>query len=104
MISIVGIGNGASAIASKFEQYTQYNVYQLNDKIKRSAGKKRRLKRFKSPEEYEENIPNLSKYFSKIDERVQVFIIGSSYSSNYSLGILEPVSYTHLTLPPPPYV
>ena len=91
MISIVGIGNGASAIASKFEQYTQYNVYKLNDKIKSSAGKKRLLKRFKSPEEYEENKPNLSKYFSKIDERVQVFIIGSSNSSNYSLCILEQI-------------
>jgi hypothetical protein len=91
MISIVGIGNGASAIASKFEEYTQYNVYKLNDKIERSAGKNRRLKRFKSPEDYEKNIPNLSKYFSKIDDRVQVFIVGSSYSSNYSLGILEQI-------------
>jgi hypothetical protein len=91
MISIVGIGNGASAIASKFEEYTQYNVYKLNDKIAKSAGKDRRLKRFESPEEYEKNIPNLSKYFSKIDDRVQVFIVGSSYSSNYSLGILEQI-------------
>jgi len=91
MISIVGIGNGASAIASKFETYSQYNVYKLNDKIEKSAGKKRRLKRFESPEEYENNVPNLKKYFSKIDEHVQVFVVGSSYSSNYTLGILEQI-------------
>ena len=31
MISIVGIGNGASAIAEKFKGSSQYNVYVLND-------------------------------------------------------------------------
>ena len=91
MISIVGIGNGASEIAAKFEEYTQYNVYKLNDKIEKSSGKNRKLKRFNSPEEYEQNIPNLSKFFDKIDDRVQVFVIGSSYSSNYTLGILEQI-------------
>ena len=91
MISIVGIGNGASAIAEKFEEYPQYNVYTLNSKVERSAGKKRKLKSFKTPEEYEQNIPNLKKYFAKIDDEVQVFVMGSSYSSNYTLGILEQI-------------
>jgi hypothetical protein len=91
MISIIGIGNGATAIAAKFEQYPQYNVYKLNDKVERSAGKRRKLKKFKNPEEYEKNIPDLKKYFSKVDEEAQVFIVGSSYSSNYTLGILEQI-------------
>ena len=91
MISIVGIGNGASAIAEKFEEYPQYNVYTLNSKVERNAGKKRKLKSFKAPEEYEQNIPNLKKYFAKIDDEVQVFVMGSSYSSNYTLGILEQI-------------
>jgi len=92
MISIVGIGNGASAIAEKFVNFPQYNVYVLNDKVEKSSGKKRKLKRFTSPEDYEENIPDLTKYFSKIDNHVQVFVMGSSYSSNYALGILQQIS------------
>ena len=91
MISIVGIGNGASAIADKFAQFPQYNIYTLNDKVERSAGKLRKLKRFENPEQYEENVPDLTKYFSKIDDQVQVFVMGSSYSSNYTLGILNQI-------------
>jgi hypothetical protein len=91
MISIIGIGNGGSAIAAKFSELPQYNVYLLNDKIEKSAGKKRKLKKFENPEEYEKNIPALKKFFSKIDDHVQVFIVGSSYSSNYALGILEQI-------------
>jgi len=91
MISIVGIGNGASAIAEKFSQFPQYNVYVLNDKVEKSTRKARKLKRFKDPEEYESNVPDLTKYFSKIDDHVQVFVVGSSYSSNYTLGILSQI-------------
>ncbi len=91
MISVVGIGNGASAIAEKFSKFPQYNVYMLSDKIVKSAGRKRKLKSFSDPEEYESNIPDLTKFFSKVDDQVQVFVIGSSYSSNYTLGILEQI-------------
>jgi|TARA_Y100000034_G_C6907815_1_gene421815 hypothetical protein len=91
MISVVGIGNGASAIAVKFNDYPQYNVYVLNDKIKKSAGRKRKLKSFETPEEYENHIPNLAKYFAKIDDHVQVFVVGSSFSSSYALGIIEQI-------------
>tara|TARA_Y100000034_G_scaffold88275_1_gene105963 strand:+ start:2592 stop:3458 length:867 start_codon:yes stop_codon:yes gene_type:complete len=98
MISIVGIGNGASAIAQKFNDFPQYNVYVLNDKVKRSAGRKRKLKRFETPEEYEKNIPDLTKYFSKIDEHVQVFVIGSSFSSNYALGVIQQINTKKIDL------
>jgi hypothetical protein len=91
MISIIGIGNGGSAIAKKFNEFPQYNVYLLNDKVAKSAGRKRKLKKFDAPEEYEKNIPNLKKYFSKIDDDVQVVVVGSSFSSNYTLGILEQI-------------
>ena len=83
MISIVGIGNGASAIAEKFKGTSQYNVYVLNDKVKRTSKYKFKLKRFEEPEEYEKNAPDLTKFFAEIDDRVQVFIVGSSYSSNF---------------------
>ncbi len=91
MISIVGIGNAASKIAEQFDSTSNYNVYLMNDNVSRSSKKKFKLKSYDTPEEYEQNIPNLKKFFSELDEEVQVFIMGTSYSSNYSLGILEQI-------------
>jgi len=91
MISIVGLGNAASTIAEKFSDTSNYNVYLMNDKISRSSKYKFRLKSHEEPEDYEKNIPNVKKFFKDIDDHVQFIIVGSSYSSNYSLGILEQI-------------
>ncbi len=91
MISIVGIGTGASAIASKFDDIAQYDVYIMNDTVERNVSRKRKLKKFNSPEQYEDNIPDLKKFFKDLKDHVQVFIIGTTYSSNYSLGILSQI-------------
>ena len=91
MISVVGLGNAASAIAEKFFDTSNYNVYLMNDKISRSSKYKFRLKSHEKPEDYEKNIPNVKKFFKDVDEHVQFIIVGSSYSSNYSLGILEQI-------------
>ena len=91
MISVVGIGNAASKIASLFNDTSNYDVYLLNSSVKRNSKRKFKLDSFDSPEEYEENTPNLSTFFSDIGDDVQVIIVGSSYSSNYTLGILEQI-------------
>tara|TARA_R110002020_G_scaffold29410_3_gene92725 strand:+ start:2848 stop:3693 length:846 start_codon:yes stop_codon:yes gene_type:complete len=91
MISVVGIGSAASAIAEKFKAQKNYNVYLLNSKIERNTKYKYKLKAFEKPEEYENNIPDLKKFFSDLNDYVQIFIVGSSYSSNYCLGILEQI-------------
>jgi len=97
MISIVGIGNGASAIAEKFaSNSSNYNAYSLNTKVAKRTKYKFKLKTFSSPEEYEKNIPDVKKFFKEIDEHVQVFVLGSSYSSNYTLGILEQIKHKKL--------
>jgi hypothetical protein len=93
MISIVGLGNAASKIAENFKQTKNYNVYVLNDKIERNSKYKFKLKSYKTPEEYEENIPNVKKFFSTTDNHIQFFIVGSSFSSNFSLGILEQLTH-----------
>ena len=91
MISVIGIGNGASAIVEKFKDISQYDTYLMNDSIKRNTSRKYKLKRYEDPESYERNIPNLKDFFKDLKENVQVFIVGSSYSSNYSLGILQQI-------------
>tara|TARA_R100000808_G_C2155243_1_gene167242 strand:- start:63 stop:902 length:840 start_codon:yes stop_codon:yes gene_type:complete len=91
MISIVGLGTAASRIAEMFKSTKNYNVYVLNNEVARSSKYKYKLKQYEQPEQYEKNIPNLKKFFDSLDDIVQVFIVGSSYSSNYSLGVLEQI-------------
>ena len=57
--------------------------------MKKNSKYKFKLKSYETPEEYEQNIPNLKKFFSTTDEQIQFFVVGSSFSSNYSLGALE---------------
>tara|TARA_A100001391_G_scaffold200983_1_gene186757 strand:- start:585 stop:1424 length:840 start_codon:yes stop_codon:yes gene_type:complete len=91
MISIVGLGNAASKIAEKFKDTKNYNVYTLNSNVERNSKYKYKLKSFDTPEEYENNIPNVKKFFNSIDNHVQFFVVGSSFSSNYTLGILQQI-------------
>ena len=37
MISIIGLGNAASAIADLFSDIAQYNVFKLNSSIKKNS-------------------------------------------------------------------
>ena len=89
MISIVGLGTAASKIAEKFKQTKNYNIYVMSDKVQKNSKYKFKLRSFEDPEKYEANIPNVKKFFAELGDRVQFFIVGSSFSSNYTLGILE---------------
>ena len=89
MISIIGLGNAASAIADHFSDIKQYKVFKLNSKVERNTKYNFKLKSFDKPEEYEYNIPNLKKFFESTNDSIQFFIVGGSYSSNYTLGVLE---------------
>jgi hypothetical protein len=80
MISIVGLGTGGSRISQCFEGYPEYNVYNLDW-----------LSEYELPEQYENNIPDLKEHFTNLDDHVQFFVVGSSFSSNYALGILEQI-------------
>ena len=91
MISIVGLGSAASKIAQKFKETKNYNVYLLNKDITRNSKYRFRLKSFEKPEEYENHIPDVQSFFKDIDDRIQFFIMGSSFSSNYSLGVLQQI-------------
>ena len=98
MISIVGLGNAASQIAQKFSQTRNYNVYLLNNTVERNSKYKFKLKHYERPEEYEQKIPNVKKFFAALDKRVLFIVVGSSYSSNYSLGILEQIKDKEIDL------
>ena len=98
MISIVGVGTAGAAIADKFaSQEKNYRVY----KIYNGAGKKKReykIDVYDTPEEYEQNVPNLKNFFKDITNDVQVFVVGSSMSSNCILGVLEQIKDKNIEL------
>lgn len=98
MISIIGIGNGASAIATKFSFIDNYQVYCLNDSIGTNTKNEYYIEAYDDPDEYEEHLPDLSNFFKGVRERVQVFITGASMSSNYALGILEQIKDREIDL------
>ena len=98
MISIVGIGTGASAIAAQFDGLPNYEVYLLNNKVEENSQYRFHVPVFETPEEYEANTPDLTEFFKTLRDRVQVFIMGSSMSSNYALGILEQAKDKNLEL------
>ena len=91
MISIIGIGNAASAIVEKFGEIPQYDIYLMNSSVEKNTKNTFKLNTHDSPELYEKDIPNLKSFFKNLKDRVQVFIVGSSYSSIYSLGILQQI-------------
>jgi hypothetical protein len=91
MISIIGLGAAASRIAEKFVQTKNYEIYQLNSEILRGTKYKYKLKEYEFPEDYEKNIPDLKKLFANLGDNVQFVVVGSSFSSNYCLGILEQI-------------
>jgi hypothetical protein len=89
MISVIGLGNAGSKIAAIFDEYPQYSVYQMNDKVGRTSKYKFKLKSFETPEEYEDSPPDLEKFFATIGDHVQFIVVGASFSSNYSLSVLQ---------------
>ena len=58
MISIVGIGTGASAIAKNFADISQYDVYTLNDAVEENTENEFYLPSYETPEEYDNHIPD----------------------------------------------
>jgi hypothetical protein len=89
MISIVGIGNAASAIASLFKGIKNYDTYVLNSNVEKNTKSDFKIAHLTNPEDGESEIPDLSGFFKDVRDRVQIFVMGSSMSSNYTLGILE---------------
>jgi len=89
MISLIGIGTAGENIVNCFKDNKEYQVYTISDNVQRNSKYKHKLKLCSTPEEYEDNIPNLTKFFKDITDHVQVFVCGSARSANATLGILQ---------------
>ena len=92
MISLIGIGEAGCNVVSLFEDHKEYNYF-LFSAEQENTKYTRRLPKVDKPEDCEEEAPNLSSYktLSAVQDRVQVFLCGSSFSANYTLRILEQI-------------
>tara|TARA_R110000824_G_scaffold79224_7_gene199640 strand:- start:873 stop:1706 length:834 start_codon:yes stop_codon:yes gene_type:complete len=90
MDSIIGLGAAGCRIAEKFSQYPQYDVYKMDVGLKRTP-RTYGIKKAKTPEEFEESIGSLKRFFKPLGGEV-LFIVGASgFVSGASLRILEQI-------------
>ncbi len=92
MISLIGIGDAGCNVVSLFQDHKEYNCFLFSeggDNTKYT----RCLPKVKKVEDCEEQAPKLSSYKTllAIQDRVQVFVCGSSFSANYTLAILQQI-------------
>ena len=90
MDSIIGLGAAGCAIADNFSQYPQYDVYKMDVGLKRTP-RTYGIKESGTPEEFEESIGSLKRFFKPLVGEV-LFIVGTSgLVSGASLRILEQI-------------
>ena len=102
-MNIIGLGKAGCAIAEKFSQYPQYNIFQIDvgaesdfdfigqyedAEVKKKAHS---VKKQKGPEEYEANAPSLKTFFGNIEGDAFFVIGGSGDISAMSLRIMEQI-------------
>ncbi len=92
MISLIGIGEAGCNVVSLFAEHKEYNCFLLSEDQENTKWT-RKLPKVSKPEECEEQAPDLSSYktLSAVQDRVQVFVCGSSFSANYTLAILQQI-------------
>ena len=90
MISMIGIGTAGCNIAKLFLEHREYNVFLFSEE-QEDTKTTRYLPKLHNPEDCEEFSFdfNTHKTIEEIQERIQVFLCGSSFSANYTLKILE---------------
>jgi hypothetical protein len=85
---IIGLGNGGIRIAEEFQSYPQYEVFKIGTDLQKDE-KSWQLSKYKTPEQYEENCPDLSKFFKPIEDEVLFITVGGSNITGVSLAILQ---------------
>lgn len=88
MINIIGLGNMGCKLADEFKKSDNYDVYKIDiglSKTKRTRG----LKKEKTLEDYEKNVPPMKHFFKELQGRSIFVVNGGEPVSLASLRILE---------------
>ena len=90
METIIGLGQAGIAIADRFAAYPQYEVYKMDVGLKRTP-RTYGLKATATPEEQEESLGSLRRFFKGVEGDVLFVVGGCGTASGASLKILEQI-------------
>ena len=88
-MNIIGLGKAGCAIADRFSEYPQYNVFKIDVDIEGPLCYN--MKYQKGPEEYESNVPSLKTFFEDAKGQTVLVLGGSGDISAISLRIMEQI-------------
>lgn len=98
-MKVIGLGQCGCSIAEKFMQFPQYDVYRIDaDENLRSAPDSYVMETWSSPEEYEDNCPNLKDFLGETSGDVLFIVGGSGMISGASLRILEQIRGARISI------
>ena len=97
MATIIGLGKGACALAKKFINYPQYEVYLIDSAVHDHKNFKL-IEACKSHEEYEENFPYLGDFFKDVASPCTLIVGGGGTISGSVLRLLEQISHHEISI------
>ena len=97
MDTVIGLGNAGCRIADRFGQYEEYDVYKMDAGLKRTA-RTYGIKEKKTPEEYEQGVGNLKRFFKEVKKEVLFIVGGSGLIAGASLRILQQINACNITI------
>jgi hypothetical protein len=95
METIIGLGRAGCAVAERFAQYPQYEVYKMDVGLKRTP-RSYGLKSVSTPEEQEASLGSLKRFFKDVSGDVLFVVGGCGTVSGASLRILEQIKKCRL--------
>lgn len=96
-MTIIGLGNTGCNIAEKFEKIPDVKVYLVDSNIDGDENCIS-IPEYKTPEEYENNFPNISEKFKNIDDEIYLIVGGSGKISGASLSLLKSLKNRELNV------
>jgi len=96
METLIGLGQAGCSIVSLLQKHSVYNDFYIDADIK--GPQHRSLTKFEKTEDYEQNVPDLSKFFKRVKKEVHFFMAGSGKISGASLAILQQIKNKSLNV------
>jgi len=97
MDTVIGLGKAGCAIADNFAQYSQYKTFKMDIGLESSATTFR-LEQSQNIEDYEQNCPDVSKFFEGVSGDILFVVGGGGKVSVASLAILEFLKHCNISV------
>ena len=98
-MKVVGLGSAGCNIADCFAEYSQYQIYKIDNDLPKQKGNFP-VARHASVEDYEENCPSFKNFFRGIRSGDDVLLVvsGGSMISSICLRVLEPIQRAKVSI------